>query len=163
MLGKIKWQKSNRHVAKAKLSPHSFKAFIISLFLLVASIQFAEPYTCPSSIPTSMNIIKETGTFENYESVILYGLVGGQISKSIYYIYHLSSLSNPNNNSAVRKVDVSGVESWASGVQFELNVKSLSVDANEQRVIFAVDGTSNYVVVVCLKTSDGQIDSQMEL
>ena len=64
MLGKIKWQKSNRHVAKAKLSPHSFKAFIISLFLLVASIQFAEPYTCPSSIPTSMNIIKETGTLE---------------------------------------------------------------------------------------------------
>ena len=122
------------------------KALIVGLCVLALSICSVQTATCPSSVPPSAATITEQCSFSGYTYTYTYGIAGGPVSNSLYYLYLISTPSF--YNAAVRKVDASGSQTWMASFAFQPIMKSLSVDAAEQSVYLASKTTplvcSNY-------------------
>ena len=99
----------------------------------------------------------EQGNFSGYTDTQNYGIAVGIVSNSFYYLYCLST----SFNSAVRKINASGTQSWMASFAVDPISKSLSVDASEQSVYLA--GLTNPLVVLILAASNGSIVSQHQL
>ena len=138
-----------------------FQALIVGLCVLALSICSVLSATCPPSVPSSAATITELSSFTGYTSTYTYGIAGGPVSNSLYYLYWLSSPSIPISNAAVRKVDASGSQTWMTSFAFWPLSKSLSVDAAEQSVYLA--SRNDPLIVLKLLTSDGSIVSQHQL
>ena len=158
MADKIPIIKSKRLISQLKPSRFCFQTLIVGLCVLALSICSVLAATCPSSVPPSMEIIVEKCSFTGYASTQTYGIVGGPVSNSLYYLYYLQS---PLNNAAVRKVDASGYQTWMASFVFQPILKSLSVDAAEQSVYLA--SFTSPLVVLKLTAKDGAIISQHQL
>ena len=111
MADKIPIIKSKRLISQLKPSRFCFQTLIVGLCVLALSICSVLAATCPSSVPPSMEIIVEKCTFDlyfndykfklifssilcsftGYASTQTYGIVGGPVSNSLYYLYYLQS------------------------------------------------------------------------
>ena len=109
--------------------------------------------TCPISTSSSTAITIEQFTLSE-NGAQTSGVVVGPVSNSLYYLITIYYFGY----SAVRKVDVSGSETWLAAFGSSPMMKSLSVDATEQYVYF-VSSTSNFVVMK-LTASNGIVVSQ---
>ena len=109
MADKIPIIKSKRLISQLKPPLLCFKTLIVGLCMLALSICSVLAATCPSSVPPSMEIIAEECTldlyFSDYKSKFIfnstlcnftgytytqtYGIVGGPVSNSLYYLYYL--------------------------------------------------------------------------
>ena len=101
--------------------------------MLTAGICSVQAASCPPSVPVSAGTTTEQSNFTGYNTYT-FGIAGGPVSNSLYYLYFLLSSSE---NAAVRKVDASGSQRWMASFAFKPIVKSLSVDATEQSVYLA--------------------------
>ena len=158
MADQIPKTKSKAQVLKMKRPRICLKTLMVGLCVLVASICSVLAATCPSSVTSSSIITSEQCTFSGFTSFENYGVAGGPVSSSLYYLYRLFT---PTLNAAVRKVDASGSQIWLASFAFYSLLKSLSVDAAEQNVYLAV--VSNPIVVLKLAASDGSIVTQHQL
>ena len=158
MADQISKTKSKAQVLKMKLPRICLKALAVGLCVLVASICSVLTATCPPSVPSSAAIVKEQCSFSGYTSVEKYGIVGGPVSNSLYFLYRVSF---PNENAVVRKVDSSGSLTWMVSIAFTLVMKSLTVEAAEQNLY--IIHSANPMVVVRMAASDGSIVSQHQL
>ena len=147
--------KFKRQVLQLKPSRLYLQTLIMGLWVLAASISSVQTATCSSSVPSSAATTTELCNFST--TTYTFGIVVGPVSNSLYYLYALSS----PNGSVVRKVDVSGSQTWMASFAFWPIIKSLSVDANEQSVY--LESFTNPLVVLKLAASDGSIVSQHQL
>ena len=129
-------------------------SIVFAFWILVASIQRTQSATCPNSVPSSAAITTEQSSISS--TTITYGVAGGLVSNSLYYMYYL-----PSTSAIVRKVDVSDQQTWIASFTFEPNSKSLSVDAGE-KTVYLTSWTSP-LIVLWLSTSNGAITSQQSL
>ena len=157
MADKISRIKSKWLVLQLKPSRLYLQALMVGLYVLTANICCVQTATCPPSVPASAAIISEQCNFAGYTTTQTYGVATGQVSKSLYYMYTISS----PQIAGVRKVDASGSQSWMTSFAFFPIVKCLSVDVAEQSVYFARQ--INPIVVLKLAASDGSIVSQHQL
>ena len=128
--------------------------------MLTAIISSVKTATCPSSVSSSAEITTEQCSFTGYTNTYTtytYGVVGGSVSNSLYYLYKLSL----SGNAAVRKVDASGSQTWMASFALTPLMKSLSVDATEQSVYLA--SKESPLVMLKLLASDGSVVSQHKL
>ena len=158
MADQISKTKSKSQFLKMKRPRICLKTLKVGLCMLVASIYSVLTATCPPSVPLSATITSEQCTFSGFSSFETYGVAGGPVSNSLYYLYRLYT---PTLNAAVRKVDTSGSQTWLASFAFYSSLKSLSVDAAEQSVYLA--SFTNPIMVVRLAASDGSIVSQHQL
>ena len=156
MADQISRIKSKQPELQLKPSRKSF-VLIVVLWVLVASICFVQTATCPSSVSSSAATNSEQYSFSGYTDSINYGIAGGPISNSLYYMYYLFSPYSV----AVRKMDALGSQIWMASLAFLAIRKSLSVDAAEQSVYLAE--LTSPLVVVKLTASNGSIVSQHRL
>ena len=126
---------------------------LVGLCVLALSIYSVQTATCPASVPVSAATTKEQCTFTEFSSTESDGIVVGPVSNSLYYLYFVAPLGT-----VVRKVNVSGSQTWVASFAFSPITKSLTVDATEQSVYFA--SFENPVVVIKLAASTGAIVSQ---
>ena len=158
MAGQIPKTKSKAQVLQMKRPRICLKTLMVGYCVLVASICSVLATTCPSSVTSSTTITSEQCSFSGYSSIEHYGVAGGPVSSSLYYLYRLYY---PTLNTAVRKVNASGSQTWIASFAFYSILKSLSVDAAEQNVYLA--SMTNPLVVLKLAASDGSILSQHQL
>ena len=126
--------------------------------MLAASTCPVQTATCPPSVPHSATTTEQYSFTVNNLTQTL-GVVGGQVSNSLYYMYYIySSLSGITG---VRKVDASDSQTWMASFVFPPIGKSLSVDATEQSVYLA--SLTSPLVVLKLAANDGAIVSQHQL
>ena len=147
--------KSKQSIRQSKTSKLCFRIFITTILVLTAIISSVKTATCSSSVPSSAATTTEQCSFIGYDYTFTYGVVGGPVSNSLYYL-----LFSPNS-AAVRKVDASGSQTWMASFAFDLILKSLSVDAAEQSVYLA--SRTYPLVVLKLSSSDGSVVSQHQL
>ena len=83
-----------------------------------------------------------------------------KLERNYFRSVYALAISIPNNT-AIRKMDASGSESWLTSFGFYPVTKSLTVDATEQ-ALYLVSFT-NSLVVFRLSTRDGSIISQQYL
>ena len=145
--------KSKRKVLQLKPPRLCFQTLMVCLWVFVASICSVKTATCPSSIPSSAAMTTEQCSFAGY-NIQTSGIAVGPVSNSLYYLYFLYT----PNNAVVRKVDVSGSQTWMASFGFYPILKSLSVDAAEQSLYLA--SKENPLVVLKLTASGGSIVSQ---
>ena len=155
MADQISKTKSKAQVLKMKCPRICLKTLMVGLCVLVANICSVLTATCPPSVPFSATKISEQCSFSGFNSVETYGVAGGPVSSSLYYLYRIF---NPTFNASVRKVDASGSQTWVASFASYLIVKSLSVDAAEQSVYLA--SFTNPIMVIRLAASDGSVVSQ---
>ena len=158
MAGQIPKTKSNAQVLQIKRPHICLKTLTVGLCVLVASICSVQAATCPPSVPFYATITSEQCTFSGFSNIEHYGVAVGPVSSSLYYSYRIYS---PSNYSAVRKVNVSGSQTWIASFAFYSLVKCLSVDAAEQSVYLA--SFTNPLMVIRLAASDGSILNQHQL
>ena len=111
MAGQIPKTKSKAQVLQMKRPHICLKTLMVSYCVLVASICSVLAATCPSSVPSSTTITSEQCTFDlhfgdlkcnfifswilrnfsGYSSIEHYGVAGGPVSSSLYYLYRLQS------------------------------------------------------------------------
>ena len=149
--------KPKQSIRQSKASQLCFRIFITTILVLTAIISSVKTATCSSSVPSSAATTTEQCSFTGYDT-FTFGVVGGPVSNSLYYLYRLVSGSS---NAAVRKVDASGSQTWMASFAFYPIQKSLSVDAAEQSVYLA--SRTNFLVVLKLSSSDGSVVSQHQL
>ena len=158
MADRIPKIKSREQVLRLKPPYLCLQTMMVSLFMLTASISSVQTATCPPSVPSSAATTTEQCSFSGYTYTYTRGVAVGPVSNSLYYLYHLSTSFD---NSAVRKVDASGSQTWMASFAFYPIPKSLSVDAAEQSVYLA---SNTYpLVVLKLAASGGSIVSQHQL
>ena len=150
--------KPKQSIRQSKTSKLCFRIFITTILVLTAIISSVKTATCSSSVPSSAATTTEQCSFDGYSITYTYGVVGGPVSKSLYYLYCLSSSSE---SVAVRKVDASGSQTWMASFPFYPILKSLSVDAAEQSVYLA--SWTSILMVLKLSSSDGSVVSQHQL
>ena len=97
------------------------------------------------------------GLFPPKTQAFTYGIVPGMISNGLYYLYRIAS----NEAAVVRKMDSSNSEVWVSALPFTPITKSLSVDINEQSVLYALN--DNPTTVVRLNAVSGALISAQSL
>ena len=131
---------------------------MMSLCVLAVNICSVQTATCSSSVPPLTTTTTEQCSFTGYTLTKTYGVAEGQVSKSLYYLYWLST---PSSSAVVRKVDASGSQTWMASFAFQPIIKCLSVDATEQSVYLS--RFANPLVVLKLAASDGSIISQHQL
>ena len=149
-MSKIKTKKSIRQSNTFQLC---FQIFITTIWVLTAIISSVKTATWPSSVPSSVTTITEQCSFTGYDTyTYTLGVVGGPVSNSLYYLYWISY------NSAVRKMDAFGSQSWMASFVLKPIPKSLYVDAAEQSVYLA--SQTNPLAVIRLSSSDGSVVSQ---
>ena len=148
---------SKQSVLQSKTSRLRFQIFIVGLLMLSSRVSLVQTTTCPSSVPSSAKTTTEECNFIG-ESAYTVGVVGGPVSNSLYYLIYLDTL----NSAIIRKVDVTGSQSWMVSFSFSFHPiqKSLSVDATEQSVYLA--SQTNPLVVFKL-ASNASIVSQQAL
>ena len=134
------------------------QTLMIGLWMLVANICSVQTSTCPPSVPISAATTTEQCSFTEYTNTRTFGVAGGPISNSLYYLYWIYI---PNNAAVIRKVDSSGSQTWMTSFGFWPIAKSLSVDVAEQSVYLASE--TNPLVVLILAANDGSIVSQHQL
>ena len=158
MADQIPKTKSKAQVLKMNHPRICLKTLTVRLCVLVASICSVLTATCPPSVPSSATITSEQCSYTGYSFIETYGVAGGRVSNSLYYLYRLFT---PSFYAVVRKIDASGSPIWMASLAFYPIVKSLSVDAAEQSVYLAY--VTNPVQVFRLAASDGSIVSQHQL
>ena len=149
--------RSKQLVLQHKSPGLCFQTLLKGLWVLAASICSIKAAICPSSVSPLLATTIEKGNFSGYTNTQNYGIAVGIVSNSFYYLYCLSTPFN----SAVRKVNASGTQSWMASFAVDPISKSLSVDASEQSVYLA--GFTNPLVVLILAASNGSIVSQHQL
>ena len=148
----------NRLILQLKPPCLCFQSLIVGLFMLAWSICSVQTATCPPSVPFSAATTTEQCNFTGYTNTYTFGVTGGPVSNSLYYLYALVSSSN---SAAVRRVDASGSQTWMASLAFYPILKSLSVDAQEQSVYLA--SNTSPLMVLKLTARDGFIVNQHEL
>ena len=141
-ISKIKFK---RQVLQLKPPRLCLQTLMVCLFMLALSICSVQTATCPPSVPSSAATTTEQYSFLGYTTTQTYGIAVGPVSNSLYYLYFLYSSLSPSYNSAVRKVDASGSQTWMASFTFYSIVKSLSVDAAEQS-LYVASSTSTLMV-----------------
>ena len=111
MAGQIPKTKSKAQVLQMKRPRICLKTLMVGYCVLVASICSVLATTCPSSVTSSTTITSEQCTFDlhfgdlkcnfifswilrsfsGYSSIEHYGVAGGPVSSSLYYLYRLQS------------------------------------------------------------------------
>ena len=157
MADQIQKTKSKAQVLQLKLPGLYLKTFMIGLFVLVASICSVLTATCPSSVPSSAATTIEECSFTGYSTTYTLGHTIGPVSNSIYYLFLIST----PENTAVRRVDASGSQTWLASFALRQVWKNLSIDAAEQSVYIA--SLTNFLVVLKLAASNGALVSQHQL
>ena len=151
--------KSKRQVLQLKPPHLCLQSLMVGLFMFAISIYCVQTVTCPSSVPSSTTTITEEGSFSGFTNTNTFGMAVGPVSNSLYYLYRLGT--SPSYNTAVRKEDASGSQTWMASFAFYPIMKSLSVDAAEQSVYLA--SNTSPIVVIKLAASDGTIATQHAL
>ena len=157
MASQIPKLKPKRLVLQLKPPGLCLQTLMVGLYMLTAGICSVQAASCPPSVPVSAGTTTEQSNFTGYNTYT-FGIAGGPVSNSLYYLYFLLSSSE---NAAVRKVDASGSQRWMASFAFKPIVKSLSVDATEQSVYLA--SLTSTLVVLRLSTNDGSVVSQHQL
>ena len=142
--------KPKRQVLQLKPLRLCLKTLIVGLWVLALSICSVQTATCPSSVLYSAATTTEQCNFTGYTTTETFGIVGGPVSNSLYYLYRLNL---PSYSAAIRRVDASGSQTWMASFVFDPIVKSLSVDAAEQSVYLATSTAT--LGVLKLSTRDG--------
>ena len=158
MANQISRGESKQSFLQSKTSHLCFRICIVGLLMLSLSISLVQTAICPSSVLFSSAIITDQCSFTGFSIAVTNGVVGGPVSNSLYYLHQLTSSSD---YAVVRKVDVSGSQTWIASFAFWPIQKSLSVDAAEQSVYLA--SWVNPLVVLILSSSDGSVVSQHQL
>ena len=153
-ISKIKFK---RLALQLKPPRPSLQTLMMGLWVLATSISSVQTATCPPSVPSSAATTTEQCSFTGFTTTWTQGVTVGPMSNSFYYLYLIASPAN----TAVRKVDASGSQTWMASFAFLPIEKSLSVDAAEQSVYLA--SLTNPLSVVKLAASDGSIVSQHQL
>ena len=111
MADQISKTKSKAQVLKMKCPRICLKTLMVGLCVLVANICSVLTATCPPSVPFSATKISEQCTFDlhfcdlkcnfifsstlcsfsGFNSVETYGVAGGPVSSSLYYLYRIQS------------------------------------------------------------------------
>ena len=150
--------KPKQWIRKSKISELCFRIFITTILVLIAIISSVKTAICPSSVLSAAATTTEQCSLIGFTTTYTNGVVGGPVSNSLYYLYRVFS---PSNSAIVRKVDISGSQTWMASFAFLPLMKSLSIDAAEQSVYLASYG--NPLVVLKLSSSDGSVVSQHQL
>ena len=158
MADQIPKTKPKSQVLQMKCPRIIYKTLTVGLWVLYASICSVLTATCPPSVPFYAFTTSEQCSFSGFTSIQTYGVAGGPVSSSLYYLYRLATSSI---KAAVRKVDTSGSQTWIASFAFYSTAKSLSVDSAEQCVYLAI--VTNPIMVLRLATSNGAIVTQHEL
>ena len=125
--------------------------------ILISLLSLSYWSTCSTSELNSNSIETNIFTFSGYTAAGTYKIIDGPISESLYY---LIVILNPYNT-VVRKVSPERKELWITAIGFRPLIKALSIDDNEQHLLFA--SYSNPLVVWRLSTSTGAIVGSQKL
>ena len=136
-----------------------YKPFYWYLYVLILISLLSLSYwsTCSTSELNSNSIETNLFSFSGYTAAATFGIIDGPISESLYY---LIEIFNPFNT-VVRKLSPERKELWITAVGFRPLIKTLSIDANEQHLLFA--SYSNPLNVWRLSTSTGAIVGSQKL
>ena len=130
-----------------------FRYLLIVLLIMTTSLKTSYWSTCSTSTSTLNTINSEQFSFSTYSNTFVGGVVLGQVSKSLYYLYEMYTGSS--NDVAVRKINSSYSLVWMAAIHFRPWMKSITIDVNEHHIYFA--NRANQLIVWRLSTTDGAI------
>ena len=125
--------------------------------IMISLLSLSYWSSCSTSDLNSNSIETNLFTFSGYPGAATFGIINGPISESLYYLIEIFYPFN----TVVRKVSLERKELWITAIGFRPLIKTLSIDTNEQHLLFA--SFSNPLNVFRLSTSTGAIVGSQKL
>ena len=153
MFQKLYWFRLKCPIQEKTTNLLSLKCVLLIMIIIIQCLTL----NCPVSSPTDKTITSNECSFSAFSFTWTHAIALGPVSKSLYYMY---SLSSPGN-SVIRKLNPDESYAWMAAVLVSPIQKSLSLTTNEQYVYFG--SYTNPMNVWRINASDGTIyDAQTQ-